>query len=987
MQLGAVARPPRRARPAHPGPVPAATRPRLTIGTVAVAAALAGWLWAAVLLAGVGGREQPLGWTPGRDGGAWVVRRVHADGPAAGRLRPGDVLLAVDGDPLVRRLGPQWVLRDAPGRAAYRLTVRRGGATVEVRVPWPTVVRPGVAALRWAYLGVGGVYLVGTLLITLGHPGAALARRNLLAGVSGGLIFVSLALDPNAVGLSGPALWFGLLGFVIRPWQFVAGYRFNANFPVERQSTGAWRWFDRAVLAAAVVAWVPSALVGGIRALGPERALGAFAAAGPLPAFHDAVAFPLVLALAVGLSVANALVCWRNYHALTDPTLRRRLRWMSVGVGAGLLPVVAAVPLLAPRILLGRVVDAPALFHAANLATVVIPLSVAYAVLKQQVPGIRVVVRAGVRYLLARRVLQTASVLPLGLLAARVITHRTDTIADLVLGPGGRLTLASAALAGAGLAFRKRLLLAIDRRFFREAYRRDQIFVTLADAIARAADAHEVARLLGSEIDAALHPVTLVVVACEARGEYAVLHAAGGAAGPPLLAAIDAVVADLDRLPPAAGADALTALPAPAQAALEGAGVALAVPIRSAAPGTVGLLLLGPKRSEEPYTQGDRRMLETVAAQTGGAWETLRLRDQLRREQGARREVAARLGEAGALLLTCDACGTCYDGDAVTCAVDGRPLTPELVAPLVLGDRYRLRRLLGRGGMGSVFEADDAQTGTPVAVKLTVGRHLDDPTLLRRFAREARAAARLEHPHVVRALGYGELPGGAFLVLERLVGRTLRRELQQRGHLPPAECLPLFAAVCGGVEAAHAAGVIHRDIKPENIFLTAAPDGTPAGPKLLDFGLAVVRDLGAADPERLTRTGVALGTVQYMSLEQCLGDPVDERADVYALAVVVIETLTGPLGGAGPVFTRLPALIAERLAGPACGPAHHALANVLWRAGAEAPTARTRSVAEFRDALLPVLAAAPPLPIGAGGAEAVTRSLGPDARTTAPPVQ
>ena len=198
------------------------------------------------------------------------------------------------------------------------------------------------------------------------------------------------------------------------------------------------------------------------------------------------------------------------------------------------------------------------------------------------------------------------------------------------------------------------------------------------------------------------------------------------------------------------------------------------------------------------------------------------------------------------------------------------------------GDRYELLEKLGGGGMSTVYKAKDRQAGGLVALKFLSDSLAGDPVLKRRFYREAQAAAALDHPNIGAIHGVEETgEGRLFIVMPFYVGGTLKHAIG-RGPLPVAEAVSCAVQVAEGLAHAHAAGVIHRDIKPANLMF--AGDGTL---KILDFGIAKVAG------EKLTRTGLVLGTLAYMSPEQAAGGGLDHRTDLWALGVVLHEMLTG----------------------------------------------------------------------------------------------
>ncbi len=200
----------------------------------------------------------------------------------------------------------------------------------------------------------------------------------------------------------------------------------------------------------------------------------------------------------------------------------------------------------------------------------------------------------------------------------------------------------------------------------------------------------------------------------------------------------------------------------------------------------------------------------------------------------------------------------------------------------LLGGRYSLFDVLGTGGMSTVWRGRDEVLGREVAVKVLSPQYAADPAFRTRFEREARHVAALSHPRLVTVFDCGVDGTTPFIVMELARGRTLRHVLDEMGVLPPDDVVTIAAAVCEGLEAAHAAGIVHRDIKPANIVLSGGEV------KVLDFGIARLDDSAGR-----TRTQAVLGTAAYLSPEQAAGQPAGPQADLYALGCVVFEMLTG----------------------------------------------------------------------------------------------
>lgn len=919
--------------------------------TTAVAALTAlAYIIAAITVARQGNASKPAGWTAVASDGGWTVESVDPRGPAAGLLSAGDQLRAIDGDPAVQRAGPVWALRDAPERSSYVVELVRASDTLSVRIPWPVVQEPGLAFWRWMYLAIGLVYLGTGLLIAYAKPESEAARRAVVSAVLTATFFIGASLHSSAGMISGLPLVLASVAYAIRPFHIIAGYRFNAAFPIGAPDTLGWRLFERMLYVVATLVWLPAAVASAFRIAGPERATQLVARYAPF--LQDAPINALGFLVAGVVSVANGLVVWRNYQRVEEADLKRRMRWVSVGVAAGMVPILIVTPFIA----LGYASreQVVTIVRVVNVFTVLIPLCIAYAIVRHRVLGIRVALRTGLQYILAKNVLRIALAGPVALIIWSLATNPAATLFDVGTG-SGRWRVALIVLAAIGLRYRQQLLHGIDRRFFREAYRQDQIFTTLAEAIGRAADVKEISRLLSSQLRDALHPRRIFAVAREGRNEFSLLYSSSGEGHTRSFSDFDIVPQAFEDVDAAIHVDDARTLGAREREALAALEVQLLAPIRGPNEGLVGLLLLGEKMSEEPYTAHDRRLLDTITSQTGVVWENVKLRERLSREQAVRREMLASAGGGSRdVLLECPACGACYDATVSHCTSDGRELTLSAPVPKTLDGKYDLRRLIGRGGMGAVYEAMDLRLERTIAVKVATG--LGDTLALQRFGREARASAKLDHPNVVRAYDFGEVPNGAYLVLEYLRGESLRALIRRHTRLGPREVARILDGVFSGVEAAHAHGVVHRDLKPENIFLVQDPGDAAAVPKILDFGLAAVRDLGFADANKLTQTGTAVGTLAYMSAEQFHGEKVDGRSDIYALGVVALEMLTGELESRGPTFSRIGSIVEARLGGPAATAAQQRVATVLLRALRERAEDRYERVSALAGDLLPALA-------------------------------
>ena len=302
----------------------------------------------------------------------------------------------------------------------------------------------------------------------------------------------------------------------------------------------------------------------------------------------------------------------------------------------------------------------------------------------------------------------------------------------------------------------------------------------------------------------------------------------------------------------------------------------------------------------------------------------------------------------------------------------------------VLDGKYEIVAPLGSGGMGAVYRARRVLIGDEVAVKVLHSKFVDDEKLVERFRREARAAAQLHHPNVVTIHDYGEARGPegfAYIVMELVRGESLRELLRREGRLEPRRAASLMRDVCAGVGAAHRRGIVHRDIKPDNIIVTPADEDDPSERvKVVDFGIAKLRDM-TAEGSTLTEAGMMVGTLSYMSPEQCKGEPLDARADVYSLGAMLHEMLAGSPPFAAPSMTSI--ILKHVNEPPPPLPADvevpEALRAAVLRALAKDPDQRPRDATEFAreiqaallspDAEQTTLRAAAPAPPDAGATQ------------------
>ncbi|HYY56396.1 MAG TPA: serine/threonine-protein kinase, partial [Pyrinomonadaceae bacterium] len=304
----------------------------------------------------------------------------------------------------------------------------------------------------------------------------------------------------------------------------------------------------------------------------------------------------------------------------------------------------------------------------------------------------------------------------------------------------------------------------------------------------------------------------------------------------------------------------------------------------------------------------------------------------------------------------CPKCEKSYEDTVTLCPIDGTVLEKpdDGLVGQTLADKYRVEEFLSHGGMGTVYRGTHILMDKTVAIKVLHPSLAADDKIVARFSREARAASRISHPHALNVTDFGESQNGVvFLVMEYLHGKTLKEVIHANGPMPLPRVIEIIRQVCGALDAAHGEGVVHRDLKSDNIMLIDVGGGDWA--KVLDFGIAKIKEpVGGTDPA-LTSPNLIIGTPQYMSPEQCSqAAELDARSDIYSLGVILYELLVGrvPFTGESPTAIMMkhlqepaPSVLDERKDVPA------EVGRVVSRAMAKRPEDRFQSAGELSEAL------------------------------------
>ncbi len=898
-----------------------------------------------------------LGWSSSRHGDQWIIDDLDSHGPAAGRLKIGDRLVAIDGSSRVAHFGAPVTL--AAHASSYTIEVlRRGQSISQTLFVWR---RPRDGFRFVSYLLLALVNFCVAIWIFASRPHAAVAEVAFFLFLGTARSFAAAALDGLAPPLKGAAAGIALLSVSNgwEPLEWAVVYDFALRFPEPLKQPRLLLLLRWVLYLAGIAIFVASLLplMADILNLSTSSAL--------LPNWFSLAKFDdlrpvLTDILGAGALLSVPVFLARNYRQLPDPLARRRVRWAILGIGLAILPIALGISAL----VIFRFSGHPHAFQAAEsfldnfaaLFSVIAPIALAYAIIKHRVLGIRVVIRKGLQYLLAKNVLRLILWLPIIAIAVDLALHPREPLADFLLNRSWWFYLLLIASASLTLRYRNRLQTWVDRKFFRSAYEEEAILSELIDAMQACGNLDDVARVVSEELERSLHPSSIAVLyRRSAGGLFTVGYPQDQAIGLEFRGILNERVQD--ALQGHRSARTFTEI----AELLEDRDSAsndvllntLLTPISGSNGQLLGVLLLGEKKSEQSYSQRDRKLLQAVATQMGLIFEMLALKEQVREEGRVRIEVLGRLDqERIQLVLECPVCGACYSSPATVCTADGTALGLTLPIERIIDGKYRLERRIGTGGMGAVYEASDLRLDRVVAVKVMTGRLFGNTSALRRFEREARAAARLQHPNIVAIYDFGSLRGGgAYLVMQRIAGCSWRSEIARSGKVRPKRAAGWFEQLCDAVACAHSSGVVHRDLKPENLLVSLNNDGLERI-TVLDFGVAKLRSFHENHEPELTSVDRVIGTYGYMSPEQRWGGSVDSRSDIYSLGVIAIETLSNsrpPSSGASREW------LEQALRWPRPNRITEELLRLLERTLRDTASERVKSVYDLQYELIPLL--------------------------------
>jgi tRNA A-37 threonylcarbamoyl transferase component Bud32 len=795
-------------------------------------------------------------------------------GDASG-FKPDDTIVNIDGRPVRNVSEVISALSNTTFDHPVSIVVLRREQDIPLQLTLNQTVtqaRTPKESLGWRVeFAVSLIQLLVGLLIVLKRPRdlTAIAAGIFLCSLGTGNFYFTFPNSgvlwrnlPSAIQwLIFPTLILGINGLPVVPMLF-----FSLSFP-KPMLRRRWAWIMLMVLSAPLLGF--STAFNYTVLFAPNHSMGDFP--------HWLGAFLQVDALSA--FVAPLVILAVNYFRLQDVNEKRRIRLVVFGLLLffGDLIAAAVFSLFQKTFWLSTLATSPLVF---GLAQVPFTICVAYAVLKQRLFQVSFIVRQSLQYAVARGVLLIPLPILAGILIFDLVVHKDQPFGVLLSQHGWAYAL----MGVVGIVAHKKQsqwMEVLDRRFYREHYNAQHLLRQTVDEIRASSNLAEVAPKAVVRVEQALHPEFVAILMREAteplyRGIASVppdVYPRGLTAESKLMSAFRLFAKPL-QISLAESGWLKQQLPSEDTNFLREARIDLMVPIATAPHGREALMVLGPKKSEEPYSNEDQELLSGIGS-----------------------ALALLLERPGTSALSgfeeCPRCGLCYESGMGSCPNENAQLT-RMPFKRLLATRYRLERRLGRGGMGTVYKATDISLERAVAVKLIRDDLVTSSDAAERFRREAKAAASFSHPNLVTVHDFGvDADTRVFLVMELLQGVTLRQRFEQQKKFTAQQILQILGGVCAGLEAAHENGLIHRDLKPENIFL--AQSGGSEVSKILDFGLAKFlgspTDSAAATVD--TVPGVLMGTPQYMSPDQLNGEIASAAWDLWALAVITYEMLSG----------------------------------------------------------------------------------------------
>lgn len=911
------------------------------------------------------GSVDRFGWSSFCPSSECFVGRVDPDSPAAGKLMVEDQIIAIDGDSRIKNgavilnWGSILNLKLSTVKETYSIRIIRDSKEQEFIINTTNKTSYKILKDFISYFPLGFAFILIAVIIGILKPEQKIAQITSIA-----IIIYSVSLLSDVIF---QAYLMGTVSFItyafvnsFNPIDLVIFYHFLSVFPFGNIPKGLWTFFRTFLYGLSLILFIVFRFSDLIIICNINKALTIFSENN------------LITVLLSKTNIAFSTICFvlfiavlvRNFIKIKSLEERKKINLVVLSFLISFAPKIFwGVFFLIESIFIGEQ-NKDTFLDVIYLNTqfitywlqITTPIAIGYCVLKHRIFGIDFVIRRSLQYFFAKNTLKTISVLPIIAFFLSIYRDRHLSMGDAFSQNSIYLYLLVAG--GISLKYNTQVKEWIDKKFFREAYNQEKILSDLIFEIKQKDSVSEISKLISNQLELALHPKSLqVFYRKEEKQNLTLDYSLTGIVKTSSIEQNSELLKIMENQEKALDYPFDKDLPKSEKDWLEELGVILIVPMKATDHHLIGLLLLGEKKSEEPYSSTDKKLLQAIANQVAFVYENALLKGRVGREQKIKREVLARFEEQHInLVKECPLCGTCYDSSDEFCSKDNRELTLSLPVERIIEDKYRLEKLIGKGGMGAVYKATDMRLNRSVAIKIMLGSMFGDQEALRRFEREARASARLTHPNIIAIYDYGRLQSdGAYLVMELINGDSLRSILKKSGSLKPEVIVQYFDQLLEGVKAAHKAGIIHRDLKPENVLITETDDGKPRV-KVLDFGLAKVKKQNTSENSSITAPGTVMGTFGYMPFEQLSGKEVDERCDIFALGVMVVEALTGKRPFTGKFYADMMNSLSQddyRLEGDTESIRH--LDTVLYKCLAKEVNNRFSTIEEMQQEIIPAI--------------------------------
>ncbi|MBI4854623.1 MAG: protein kinase [Acidobacteria bacterium] len=915
-----------------------------------------------------GAYEKDFGWKYSSKEDFYVISEITPNNPTPNKLQVGDKILAINGDKSVQKNFDLLVTivqakQKIPPNSTYTIDIVRGSDIYQFELPTKLIVNYERLSITLSYFLCSLAFSISGFFIGILKPDQPLTRRLSIAMFVLSAFMLLNSTRFMIVFLQGFDYLCHLILWFSFPAMFPLAYDVYYSFPQNITKSKFWT-FSKYFL------YIFASLIAGIslwkniyylQDLSIENSIlnnNTFL-------FARDISFDLLIIITLILLVSVTI---RNYRLINKADDRRRIKWLVYASVIGFTPtLINNLTTLVLNSSEYRYIVSTSSYilftRFGELFLTIIPLAFDYVIIRHKVFEIDFVIRQGMQYLFAKNFLRMILALEaLGIIIV-ILLKPNLTLGEIFSLKSGYIYLISITVFS--FVYRNNIALELDKKFFRVAYNREKILSNLLDEIKALSSITELSTKISEKLTEVLHPKSIYFFyRGQEKTDFTLGHSIdsnliGNKIHTKPILANSELIHFMESEALAKELEVLTELPIEEKNWLINMQVQLIVPMVASSRETVGILLLGEKLSEEPYSKSDKKLLEAIASQLGVVYENKSLKEKVDKEEKIKQEVLVKLTEQKInLVKECPKCGKCFNNTDEVCSEDNSLLELTLPVEKVIDGKYELNKLLGKGGMGAVYSAKDLRLGRDVAIKVLKGSMFGDLEAMKRFEREAKASAKLTHPNIVAIFDYGKLNAeGAYLVMELVNGTTLKAKLNQYKTLAPDLVADLFDQILDAMKLAHSRGIIHRDLKPDNILITEVLGRNTI--KILDFGIAKVKSTDRVDPNNansLTVPGTIMGTFGYMPPEQFSGEEINECADIFALGVMIVEALTGSKPFAGKtIYELMGTMLSKAYHLPGTSPEVKLLDEKIQKCLAKEPQNRFQSISQMQVEIIPAI--------------------------------